>query len=99
MDTDVETNLIRAIELMTARSAVQETMLMQMMLRLAGLFDHPEEFVRQVMVHSEASLVSGLDIARQSSEQEAIVAEAAVDYFNDLSNRLIHAMSGPLTKN
>lgn len=92
-DPELDSKFTAAIQLLVARNTVQETMITQLMLRLAGLFDQPQEFVRLVMTHTEDSLMNGVRQARSEPEEHQEIADLAMTYFQDFSGRLIAALT------
>jgi len=73
-----------------ARNTVLEAVQTQLMLRLAPLFDQPQEFVRLVMMHAEENLRRGRDKA--TGEEKAIADDAVRVCFN-YSLRLIAGLT------
>lgn len=73
-----------------ARNTVLETVQTQLLLRLASLFDQPQDFVRLVMTHAENNLRRG---RQQATGQDKAIAEDAVRVLDDYSLRLIAALT------
>ena len=75
---------------LVARQAVLETVQTQLMIKLSGLFDRPEEFVRAIMRDAEENLRRARDHA---PEKQRPTATVAFSYFMNYSMRLIDGMT------
>lgn len=73
-----------------ARNAVLEAVQTQLMLRIASIFDQPQEFIRLVMMHAEENLRRGRD---QATGEDQAVAQDAATVCDNYSMRLIAALT------
>lgn len=79
-----------ALRELRARNTVLEAVQTQMMLRIASIFDQPQEFVRLVMMHAEENLRRG---RAQARGEDKVIADDAVAVCDAYSLRLIAAMT------
>lgn len=90
MTQEDRTEIEETLKELRARNTALETIVMQLMVRISTLFEHPQEFVRFVMMHAEDSLQRGRD---QATGKDKAIAEDALDVFRSHSMNLIAALT------
>jgi flagellin-specific chaperone FliS len=82
-----------------AAQRVCEMILTHLFVRIAGMTDNPTEFVRLLMINVEDNIRQAARAIPQADMQAHQAATDTIEYFEDLSGRLMAMITPKTTKN